>query len=79
MIMHIQSPSIVRTVYASIFKDIFRHIKDIDAYSARLIGAQPGGEGKPPLPFLKIEKSASIFERKVLIMSIFGLNFPFKL
>ena len=35
-------------------------------------------EERPPLPFLKIEKSVPIFERGP-DMSIFGLNFPLKL
>ena len=53
--MHIQSPSIVRTVYLSIFKDI-------QIYSGKLMHIQPhsqariqGEEGRLPLPFLKIE------------------------
>ena len=37
------------------------------------------GEGRPPLSFLKIEKSVLILERKTLIVSIFGLNVPFKM
>ena len=34
-----------------------------------------GRKGKLPLPFLKIEKSILIFEKKALIVSIFGLNY----
>ena len=37
------------------------------------------GEGRPPPAILKIEKSVLIFERKALIMSVFGLNFLFKM
>ena len=62
MIMHIQIPGIVG--YLGIFRDI-------DAYSATLTGAQP-------CPFLKIKKSILILERKALIVSVFGLNLPFK-
>ena len=32
-----------------------------------------------PCPFLKTEKSALILEKKVLIVSTFELNFPFKM
>ena len=53
--------------------------RDIDAYSATLTGAQLGEEGRSPLPFLKIEKSVLILERKALIVFIFELNFPFKM
>ena len=40
-----------------------------------------GGEmgGGLPYPFLKILKSALILEKKVLIVSILGLNLPFKM
>ena len=31
------------------------------------------------MPFLKIEKNVLIFERKPLIVFIFGLNYPFKM
>ena len=46
--------------------------RDIDAYSATLTGAQLGERG---------EASTALFEnqRKALIVSIFGLNFPFKI
>ena len=37
-------------------------------------GGGEKGEGRHPLPFLKIE-SVLIFERKAQIVSIFGLNF----
>ena len=53
--------------------------KDVDSHATTLTGAQLGGEGKPPLPFLKIEKGVLIFERKALIVSIFELNFSFKM
>ena len=35
--------------------------------------------GKPPLPFFKNKKRALILEKKAQIVSIFGLNFPFKI
>ena len=53
--------------------------RNIDAYSATLTGVQQGGEWRPRLPFLKIEESVLIFEKKALIVSSFGLNFPFKI
>ena len=54
MVMRIRSPGIV-----SLFKHFHRYldiVRDIDAYSATLTGAQlgrGGGEGRPPLSFLK--------------------------
>ena len=53
--------------------------RDIDTYSATFTGVQLERRGKPPLLFLKIEESALIFEKKALIVFIFGLNFPFKM
>ena len=45
-----------------------------------LSGTQLGGWwGGLPCPFLKIEKSAMILEKKVLIVFIFVLNFPFEM
>ena len=42
--------------------------------------AQPaGGEGRSPLPFLKIEKSVLILEKNVLIVFIPGLHFSFNI
>ena len=52
---------------------------DIESYLATLTGAQFGGDERSPLPFLEIEKSVLIFGRKALIVSIFGLNFSFKM
>ena len=78
MIMHIQGPSIEQYIQAflRIFRNIFR---DINAYSATLTGMQLRVRGEAPLLFLKIEKSVLILGRKVLIISIFGLNFLFKM
>ena len=48
----------------------------------RKTGAQLRGKeekGGLPCPFLKMEKSALILEKTVLIVSILGLNFPFKM
>ena len=73
MIKHIQSPGIVRTVYSSIFKT------DIGAiFSHTYRRSTKGEKGRPPLPFLKIEKSVLILERKALIVSIFDLNYQFR-
>ena len=38
-----------------------------------------GGGAGLPCPFLKIEKSALILEKKALHVSILGLNLPFKM
>ena len=73
MIRLIQSPGIVRIVYSSIFKDIQEYLRDTDAYSTTFIVAQLGGTGRGlRCLFLEIEKSA-------LVVSIFGLHFPFKI
>ena len=65
---------------------LFKHFQgyvgifnDIDVYSATLRGAQLEGEGKSTLSFLKFGNSALILERKALIVSIFELNFIFKM
>ena len=58
------------------YLDIFR---DINAYLATITGAQLGRRGRPPFLFFKIEKSVLILERKAPIVSIIGLNFPFKM
>ena len=42
-------------------------------------GVQLGGGRGLPCPFLGIEKNALILEKKVLIVSILGLNLPFKM
>ena len=41
------------------------------------VGEREGGD--LPCPFLKIEKSALVLEKKGPNLSIFGLNFPFKM
>ena len=55
-------------------------------YSEILMHIQPHSQecklekrGEASSVFLKIEKSVLIFERKALIVSTFGLNFPFKM
>ena len=50
-----------------------------NVYSNTLTRVQLGEEGRLHLLFLKIEKSVLILERKALIVSNFGLNFPFKM
>ena len=75
MIMHIQSPIIVRTVYSSIFKDIQAYLEiltHIQPHTHRR--ATMGGVGRSPLLFMKIGKSVLIFERKAQIVPILGLN-----
>ena len=61
------------------FQEYLAIFRDTDVYSATLTGAELREEGRPPQLFLEIEKSVLIFERKALIVSIFGLNFPFKM
>ena len=64
VIRHIDSPGIGRTVI-QVFSRIFR---DIQGYS----GGQLGGSGEGlPCPFLEIEKSALISEKRPSL-SIFG-------
>ena len=60
--------------------------RKIDGYSATLTGVQVGeseegggGEKRPFLPILKVEKNFMNLERKVLIASIIGLNSLFKM
>ena len=55
--------------------------RGIDTYSVTLKGAQLGEESRGSLRFLFliIEKGALIWEKKALVMSIFGLNLPFKM
>ena len=79
MIRHSQSPGIVRAVYSSI-------CTVTQVYSGILMYIQShsqtfnwGREGGLPCSFLKFEKSALILGKKALIVSIFGLNFPFKI
>ena len=61
MIMHTQSPGIIKTVYSKIFRDIYaysgilRHIQSHSQVRNYALG------GKSPQPFLKIEKSVLIF------------------
>ena len=76
----------------SLFDHFQRYLgifRDIDAYSATLTthkcatkgrdGGRPLLRGRPLLLFLKIAKRVTIFERKALIASIFGINFPSKM
>ena len=42
-------------------------------------GGQLEGGGRPPLPFFENQKSALILEKKALVLSIFELNFLFKI
>ena len=67
MIMHIQSPGIVRTVYSNVFKDILEYSGILMEIQSLFHVLNQGGKGRPPLPFVKIEKSVLILERKALI------------
>ena len=79
MIMHIQSPSIVRTVHSSIFKDTQAQPGILLHISTTVAGVQLGRRGEAFLALFENQKSVPIFERKALIVSIFGLNFLFKM
>ena len=48
------------------------NIRDIDAYSTTLTGAQPGWRGRPPLLFFENRKKCPDFGKKALIVSIFS-------
>ena len=67
----------------NLFKHFQRYLgifRGIDAHSAIFTGVQIERRWRGfPCPFLKIEKSVLILERKVLIVFIFGLNFLFKI
>ena len=76
--MHIQSPGIVRALFNH-FQGYLGIFRDIDAYWSTLTCVQLAGREEASPALLKIEKNVLILERKVLIMSIFGLNFPFKI
>ena len=52
---------------------------DIDTNSATLTSTQVEGKGEVSLPFFENQKSVLILERKVQIVPIFGLDFPFKM
>ena len=71
MIMNIQSPGIVSLF--NHFQEYLGIFRGVDPYLTR------GKRGDPFLPILKIEKSVLILKRKALILSILGLNDPFKM
>ena len=65
---------------------LFKHFQgylgifmDIDTNSATLTSTQVEGRGEVSLPFFENQKSVLILERKVQIVPIFGLDFPFKM
>ena len=78
MMRCIENPGIVGTIYSSIFQGCLGIFRGIDAYLVTLAGAQLEG-GRPPLPLTEKQKSVLILENKVLIVFIFGFNFPFKM
>ena len=51
----------------------------INPGATRVGGGEGGQGGGLPCPFLKIEKSALILEKKALIVYILGLNLSFKM
>ena len=75
VIKHIQSPSIVKNFFKHLegYSEMLTHIK---AHSQ--VHNQEGMKGLPS-PFWKLKKRAMVLEKKALIVSIFGLNFPFKM
>ena len=64
MIMHIQSPDTVRTVYSSIFKDFLVIFRDIDAYSATVTGAQLLRRGEASTALSENRKKCPDFRKK---------------
>ena len=77
MIMHIRSSE----QFIQVFSRIFRHIQGswcIFSHTHRRATRQQEGEERHLVLFLKTAKSVLNFEKKTLIVSIFGLNFPFK-
>ena len=54
--------------------------RDINAFSATSTGAHTTSvKGEASLALFENQKSVLIFGRKALIVSILGLNFPFKM
>ena len=62
--MHIQNPSIVKTVYSSIFKDIQAHSGILMHIQPHSHGCNQGGEGRPPLLSLKTARKCPNFGKK---------------
>ena len=56
MIMHIQIPSIVKTVYSNIFKDILEYSGILMQIQSHFYALNLGGKGRPPRLFFKIKK-----------------------
>ena len=72
-----QRCKMIRYIHDNLIKHL-QIFRDINAYSATLTGSQLV-RGSLPSPFLKIKRSALIFGEKTLIVSTFGLKFPFKI
>ena len=53
--------------------------RGIDAYSVTLTGAKLKGKGEAFPALFENRKRVLILERKVVIVSTFGLSFPFKI
>ena len=67
-------------LFIQAYSRIFKHLQGYWCiFSHTLTGVQLVGDGRPLLQFWKIEKSSLIFQRKTLILSIFGLNSVFKM
>ena len=73
---HIQSSDIEQLI--QVFSTIFSHIEIYWFIQPHSLARNQEDEGRPPLLFLKTGKTVLILERKALIVSIFGLYFPFK-
>ena len=76
MIMHIKEPWHSENYLFKHFQGYLGIFRNIDAYSVTLTGAQLGERGEASPALFEIEKSVLIFEIKALVVSIFGLNFP---
>ena len=74
MIKHIQSPGIAKH-----FQGYLTIFRDIEAYSSTLTDMQLERRGETSPALFENKKSAKMLEIKALILSIIGLNFPFKI
>ena len=67
MIMHIQSPGIVRCSLFMHFKGFKTIFRDIDAYSVTLTDGQLVGRGEASPQIFEIEKGVLNLEREALV------------
>ena len=77
MVKHIQNPGTEQFVEA--FSRMFSDIQGYWCTFSHVYRWATRGKGDLPWPFLKIKKSALILKKKTLLVSIFQLNFLFKI